>query len=958
MIFAGLILFCPLISMTQSDDFKVQLKERLEGKQRFSEITATIDDYLASIPDSYEKERYEKHYARWAWYQSMHLGPNGEFVNIAKRTLEAVKNKPIPEETDNRSANGSWTFIGPNSTSLNNPDADILGNGRADRIAFHPTNEDIFYVGTPSGGLWKTTTGGTTWECITSFIPSLGISGIVVDQSHPDTIYVLTGDGDTYHPLSLVNLAGYHRLSAGVLVTYDGGINWEQTGELFSGDYLGYRLVQHPTDPDILLAATSEGIYRTTNGGDTWTLEHSGRTFDIEFKPGTPARVYASQEGAFVFSINTGASWYTSAIFSDTLCSDGRVEIAVTPDAPSRVYLVAGPAYVYGANSFCGFFLSTNSGSSFTRLCTSPNVFGNENGGGSDQSDYDMAIAVSPTDYDTIVVGGLCTYRSTNSGFTFTSATTFREGGGNYIHPDIHGIEFNPLNSYVYALGDGGIHKSTNNGATYTDLYEGLNTAQFYGMDDYDDNVNTMIAGCQDNGVKYKTASGGNFDHIFCCDGGDAIINYDDPTSGYAVVNSWIFYFTHFNSDTTIEVAQPGFFPEIELHATDPTLMLYSSGISLKKYDSDLEYSTTIGGGIRSCWAVKTCPSNSNRIYTAGGDTFYDTIGTMKVTSNGGSNWFTISGTTGFPATYPRISDIGVKPTNSPEVWVTFSGYYDGVKVFYSNVTGANWTNKSFDLPNIPIWTIEVDAGNNVYVGTEYGVFYLAYNATNWEPFYNYLPNVPVSELAINESGDQLLAATFGRGIWKTSLRDPCPPGIITFGDMEGQFLRTASDYITVEEGEVIGGEGTDVYLRAGNTVTLRPGFRVNAEPGNRFKAYLGPCEMGIPTDLAHVTNRYPEELSEYNITFSRAKGTVEAPPQNTKDKKATVRIFREGQVRVLLADFHGKYIRDIANFDAKKGTFEFPIETARLKAGRYYLYLVVDDEVAHLHEMDLDFQE
>ena len=166
-----------------------------------------------------------------------------------------------------RACNGGWYFTGPSSTYLNNPDADLLGIGRVDRIAFHPTDPNIIYIGNPSGGVWKTSNGGSGWSCLTNSLPSIGISGIVVDHTNPNTIYVLTGDGDTYLENALVNLAGYLRLSAGVFVTHDGGVTWEATGALSGVEYVGFDLVQHPTDPGMMFAATSDGIYKTTNSG-------------------------------------------------------------------------------------------------------------------------------------------------------------------------------------------------------------------------------------------------------------------------------------------------------------------------------------------------------------------------------------------------------------------------------------------------------------------------------------------------------------------------------------------------------------------------------------------------------------------------------------------------------------------------------------------------------------------
>ncbi len=265
-----IVLFLVLPFKGPGQQLKIQVP--LDGTENFSQITEKTEKYLVTLPDSYEKERFEKHFARWAYYQSMHLGPAGEFVNISKKTVEAAESQSDAPLT---SANGSWSFIGPSTAFNNNPSADLLGIGRVDRMAFHPTDPNTIYVGTPAGGLWRTTNGGTSWSPISNFIPSLGISGIVVDHTNPNTLYVLTGDGDDYISNFYLYLAGYIRLSAGVFKSFDGGVTWEPTGPMSANEYCGYRLIQHPNNANILIAATSDGIYRTTNAGTTWTQVHT-----------------------------------------------------------------------------------------------------------------------------------------------------------------------------------------------------------------------------------------------------------------------------------------------------------------------------------------------------------------------------------------------------------------------------------------------------------------------------------------------------------------------------------------------------------------------------------------------------------------------------------------------------------------------------------------------------------
>ncbi|MCX6303544.1 MAG: hypothetical protein NT040_01110 [Bacteroidetes bacterium] len=929
------------------------LRAQMEGKETLDQVMTTVDEYLKTLPEGNERDRLEKHFARWAFYRGMHLGPKGEFVNIAEKTMQASSQQSDAPLT---SANGSWTFIGPNTATLNNPNADLLGNGRVDRIAFHPTDPNTIYVGTPAGGLWRSTNGGFNWSPISSYIPSLGISGIVISHADPNTIFVLTGDGDAKIGGGLVELAGYLQLSVGVLVSHDAGATWEQTGAFpVAGDFVGYRLAQNPVNASILIAATSAGIFRTTNGGTTWVLEQSGKYFDIEFKPGSSTTVYASGAGSFAYSTDAGNTWNTGATFNFPLCAGGRCELAVTPNSVNKVYLFAGPATNFETN-ICGFYVSTNSGLSFTRLTNTPNILGDESGTSGDQSDYDMGVTVKPSDNQKVLVCGLVTWKSTNGGSTFTDATTYRESGGNYIHPDCHDVQYNPLNDYVYAATDGGFYRSTNDGATWTNLMAGINTAQFYHMADFDANANAILAGAQDNGVKYRTANTSTFSQVYCCDGAEGVIDYTDQAKGYAVVNKGIKRFDNFTTTGPFTVASSSFFPMLELNSSDPDVLYYSFAQIMKYVRSTNTITTFAPAAFPGAWALRTCPSNSARVYAAGGTSYYSSTGDLYITSNSGANWTTISNNPGFPATFPRISDIGVRPVNSPQVFVTFSGYTDGLKVLYSGDAGLNWTNISYDLPNVPIWSIEVDDNNNAYIGSDMGVYYKASGATKWEPFYNFLPNVPVSDLEINQGADQLLAATFGRGIWRSSLRDVCPVDLVLSSNVSGQYFRSASNSITMS-GKVTGGDGASAVLRSGNYIDLTTGFQANSDPGSKFLAYNGPCDAGLPPVFAPAgTMAYPAELGTYQMDMTRNQGTLEVMNGIGGRKEVVVRIFADenANARVLLAAPDGTFLGDVATFKGGKGKYTYPVNTTDLKNGMYFLYLIVNNKVVHLQEVEI----
>jgi photosystem II stability/assembly factor-like uncharacterized protein len=923
------------------------LKEQLKDKKSFSEITTTIQEYILKHPQDEETESIEEHFARWAFYRSLHLGPNGEMVNISKRTVKAVEKKKIDYS---KGVSGNWTFVGPSITHNNNPSAKCCGLGRVDRIAFHPTNQNIIYVGTSAGGIWKTTDGGNTWISLSNFIPSLGISGIVVDHSNPNTIFVLTGDGDASNSTTFLNLSGYLRLSEGIFASYDGGTTWVKKASLYDGDFTGFCLVQSPVNADILLAGTSEGIYRSTDGGETWSLRLEHRCYDIEFKPGSSTTVYAAAFSTFSTCIynseNNGETWIKNTGFNNY----GRVELAVSPSEPNKVYALCGPGSDF--NIFNGLYVSEDSGNSFNKICNSPNVFGKENGKGN-QSFYDITITVSPTNDNIIITGGLIIYKSTDAGNTFEYNTTYCESD-NYIHPDIHCVKFNPLNGYIYAATDGGFYKSTDEGETWEDISEGIAVSQFYKMVDQDATKYAILAGAQDNGTEYRTTATGNYAHIYGGDGYDVIIDYSDVSKGYTISNKNVYMFTNFTTQSPKRIFKGlNFFPEIEMNTSDPeTIYIGQDRISEYNLDMFLHYlgDESIQGG----WALKTCPSNSHVIYTAGGANFYSTTGNLFVTTNDGTDWSEISANTGFPTNYNRITDIGVKPNNSHYVWITFSGYTDNQKVYFSFNQGSSWTNKSLDLPNIPIWSIEVDANNNVYIGTDYGVFYLKNGATNWTPFFNKLPNVPVSELALNESENKLYASTFGRGIWGTATMQPCDEDVVISQQLKGRHFISASNSVRMLR-KVYGGNGTKVWLKAGNQVDLQPGFDVDGTDENEFMAFLGNCNGGIPPEFTF--GKPGDSINckrNYKYTLARNLGTLQINDISNNEKKLTVRIFTDktSNIYVFMTNETGGYIKDIIKFTASKRKYGYNFTVNDLKQGLYYLYLGVNDNINHLQEL------
>jgi hypothetical protein len=818
------------------------------GTDDFATIQKNAEQYF----DGKEKGRGSgyKQWKRWEYIQQNRLSPDGKVINVTAKTMESYlehKEQYSPGGIMAPNAtNGYWTSIGPtNYTNLSgwNP-----GIGRVNVIAFHPSNSSIFWIGMPSGGLWRTNNGGTTWTPLTDGMPQLGVSGIAINYNNTNTMYILTGDGD-----------GGDTQSIGVLKTTNGGTTWNSTGLSWAvSDFVrGYKLLMHPTNSNMLFAVTTLGIYKTTNGGTSWNLVLSGTYRDIEFKPNDPTIVYVSGTSTFYRSLNTGDTWTQITTGMPTGCT--RIAIAVSPANENYVYLFGGPPTAVG--SFKGFYLSTNSGGSFSVRSTTPNLLGYSSTGNdaSHQTTYDLAMAVSRTSSAQVIVGGINTWTSTNWGSTWTISSWWDTRGNTigYTHADIHDLAINPLNNYLYCCSDGGIFRSTNFGDTWTDLSSSLTNTQWYRIAGITSNSNLLIGGTQDNGSN-RYVVGSNMQHIQGADGMDCMIDHS---------NSNILYYSRQNGFLVKSTNSGATYTEIQPSGSTgswvtPYIMNPSNANIIYGGYSDV-YKSTNGGSTwtntgvdgRSAMAMGT--SNTSRIYAANGTSIWrsdDAAGT----------WTSISA--GLPGI--GITFIVVNPDNSNDVFVTVGQYFAGQKVYRSTNGGSSWTNISGTLPNTVVNCIAYEDTDGtpddaIYIGTDIGVYYRNNTIGDWIPYMNGLPTVPVFDLEINKPSNLIRAATYGRSIWSSDLYNSCPSGYgLTQANDPSNPNYTGFQYYeasnTITSSRIItGGVGTDVTYKAGNSVTLLEGF--HAREGNLFLATRGPCQA----TMANLTGTFEGPMPE-----------------------------------------------------------------------------------------------
>ncbi len=736
-----------------------------KGEVTFYEYQKAFNDYCEAlnVVDGYyyvdgEKKKMGgwKQFKRWEWFWESRIDPStGKFPNT---TAYGEFEKYLKENPQAKSPSGNWTSMGPSTTS-----GGYAGLGRLNCIGFRSGDANTFYVGSPSGGIWKTTNGASSWTTLGDGNAVIGVSDIIViagATTATDIVYIATGDRDAADNYSI-----------GVLKSTDGGSSWSTTGLNWTasqGRRIS-RLLMDPTNNNILYAATTIGLYKTTNAGVSWSLLTGTSFIDLEFKPGNSTYLYGSTTGGTIYrSTNSGVS------FSSVLSTgQARTELAVTAANTAIVYAVVANS----SNGLSGIYKSTNSGGSFSQVFsgTTTNMLNwdcNSTSSGG-QGWYDLCIASDPNNANIVFVGGVNTWKSTNGGSNWSISTHWSgtcSGSATNTHADKHFFAYQNGTSTLFECNDGGLYKTSNAGSTWTHLGSGLVTSQIYRMGVAQTASNEVIIGLQDNGTKALLS--GSWNDVLGGDGMDCAIDHTNHNIQYGELYYGQIYRTtnHWGSYTSIQSGLSGSGAWVTPFVIDPTT---ASTVYIGK--QDLFKSTNYGSGWTkiSSWggstlrSIAVAPSNSNVIYTA-------TTSTLYKTTNGGTSWSTITGT--LPTGSASISFISVKNDDPNTAWVSMSGY-NSYGVYQTTNGGSTWSNISAGLPSIPVNCVIQNKQNasavELYAGTEVGVYVKAGTA-NWAPFYNGLPNVVVTEVEIyydaTPANSRIRAATYGRGVWESDL--------------------------------------------------------------------------------------------------------------------------------------------------------------------------------------------
>ena len=510
-------LLCSFLGFSQfnpSAPWMTDINTARRGEATINEMVSAFNTYWSTRDRNARGSGY-KPFMRWEYHWKNYTNSQGyimssdEFWNAwrQKNQSKANRNAMMSLPPSNWEAVGPFTHTNTGSWSS--------GQGRVNIIHVDPSNANTIYLGAPAGGIWKSTNNGSTWTPLTDELPQIGVSGIAVDYSNSNVIYIATGDkdaGDSY--------------SVGVYKSTDGGVTWNPTGTMGgSNPSRAGDIVIHPTNNQILWCATNNGIYKTTNAGTSWTQVQTGNFSqgNIRLKPEDPNTVYAVSNNRFFRSTDSGTTF--SMITTGLPANSGRLLLDVTPANANYIYILSATT----GSGFQGIYRSIDGGTTFTARNTTTDVFE------SNQAWYDLALAVSSTNAEEIYTGCLNVWKSTSGGTSATKINNWSNPSGpSYTHADIHYLGFH--GTKLFAGTDGGIYVSENNGDNFTDLTAGVQISQYYKIAVSKQSSGNMVGGLQDNGG--YAYSGGQWKNYYGADGMDTAVDPTNPNLYYGFIQN------------------------------------------------------------------------------------------------------------------------------------------------------------------------------------------------------------------------------------------------------------------------------------------------------------------------------------------------------------------------------------------------------------------------------------
>ncbi len=731
----------------------------------------------------------------------------------------------------------NWQERGPDNVS---------GRTRAFLIDSRDATGNTVFAASVSGGIWKATNFKTTpaWTPVNESMGSLAVCALAQDPSNPATLYAGTGEG--WFNADAVR-------GNGIWKSADGGATWTKlasTDSTASSSSHNFDFIQ-----DLVVNSTgivfatgrpsrfcnTGGVLRSANGGTNWTrvignfitgatvCDSAYNFYAADLELASNGDIYATtgysnsgdigdlgrifRSGAVANGANVGAAGTWVDITPVGIWQ--RIDMAVSPSNPAVLY-----ALLQGSGSGIGSIKkSIDFGVTWTDLPI-PN-WCDQGSNSTDftrgQAFFDLIVQVDPNNANTVIIGGIDLFKSTDGGSTWNQITQWARNCGSLpvIHADQHNVQFFPGSSTdLIGSNDGGVYYSANGGTTwatftapnlnganqttYSSKNRGYNVTQFYSCDIHPTIANYFLAGAQDNGSQKFSLAGINTT-VEASVGGDGGFCHIDQTDGTIQVLSYVynnFYYSRNNgaSFSSISFNNNGQFINPSDY-DDGAKVLYSGNqlgqLGLLRNLSGPGTPTFNSIPIaalanRSVTAVKVDPTvaGGGTIWVTGYDSLFSQRPIVIKLTNANTTSPTALITTVLPANIPAgayISSIDVDPANANHLLITLSNY-GVISVLESVDGGLNFNNVEGNLPDVPVrWGMFVPAnasvngtsGGGILVATEVGVWYASQTngaSTVWAPQASGLPNVRTDMLRYRASDNLVAVATHGRGLFTTNL--------------------------------------------------------------------------------------------------------------------------------------------------------------------------------------------
>ncbi|MGH7502840.1 MAG: WD40/YVTN/BNR-like repeat-containing protein [Longimicrobiales bacterium] len=685
-----------------------------------------------------------------------------------------------------------------------------LTTGRVADVEIDPTDASTWYVATASGGLWKTVNRGNTWHPIFDAGGSYSLGVVTVDPRNADVVWLGTGENQSQRSVGFGD---------GVYRSADAGQTWQHVG-LRDSEHI-QRIIIDPRNSDVVYVAAQgplwssggeRGVYRTRDGGRTWTRilhvsDETGIT-DLVLDPRDPDVMYAAAyqrrrrvgqligggpEAGIFRSVDGGETWQKLSRGLPAV-DLGRIALAIDPRNPNTVF-----ALVVAQGEHGGFFRSDDAGESWTRT--------SEYDGGDPQ--YYGEIFVDPHRPETIWVVEINSHRSTDGGRTFEPVRWD-------MHVDHHEIVFDEADSrHIWVGNDGGLYETWDGGETWRH-FTNLPLSQFYrvGVDDALPFYH-VCGGAQDNGTicgpsRTRNTAGIRTSDWIRVGGGDGFQARVEPghpdiiytLSQNGALNRLDLRTGQSQSIRPLEDEEESEESTERWHWDTPLLVsphsprrVYVAGNRLWRSDDRGETWTPVSDDLTRqldrdtipimgrVWpedavarnlyttelsvitAIDESPVLEGLLYTGTDD------GLVSVSEDGGATWRTVDSFPGLPP-MSYVTDVAASPRDANTVFVTFNNWQRGDYRPYllrSDDRGRTWTSITGDLPaRSGAWSIVQDrvSPNLFFAGIEFGVWFTIDGGAHWIRLRGGMPTIQARDLLIHPLHDDLIAGTFGRGVY------------------------------------------------------------------------------------------------------------------------------------------------------------------------------------------------